>query len=312
MTAAAVLSAGGPGSAVDSSDEPAAASRGLVSQQRPAPVSLVVWDAARTGIDIRSARRDGTDQKRLFHQDRGYTSNLTLSRDGRDVAFSPYRGGARARLMIVRTNGGGASRNLLAGHRRLEDVGVLAWSVDGSKIAFEGFVDEPSAGNFYPAYLFTIHTDGTTLKRHQLLDDGRDNGAVFGTMAWTRHGIVYPDDDRIVLLRGATRQTLARNASDVSPSGNNHWIFFRRPLEPPKSGQVLWGIRPDGTDLQRVAAYSDQLGDLLGTSPNFRGTRLLAQRTMGSGSQLISFAVTTPRRVREVPIPGSIATAVWH
>ena len=310
VTVTASLVAGAPGSAVEPSAEIAPATS-PVGRPEAAPARRIVWDAARSGVDIRTASIDGTDETRLFHQRRGYVANLTLSRDGRQVAFVPYRQGRPARLVVAQTNGDGWV-DLLAGHQGLADVGPLAWSADGSRIVFEGAVDEESAGSFYPTYLFTIDTDGTDLHRHQRLDDGKENGAVFGAMAWTPHGIVYPDDHRVVLLRGDQRRTLALNASDVAPSGNNRWIFFRRPMRPPNYSQVLWRVRPDGTDLQRVASSNARLGELLAASPNFRGTRILARRTTDSGSQLISFAVSAPRRVREMPVRGYVATAVWR
>lgn len=273
---------------------------------------VVVWDAADDGVDIRAARVDGTGQRHIFRQARGFVANLTLSRDGTQVAFSPERRGKPARLIVARTDGTGSPVNLLSAHPRLEGVGPLAWSASGTRVAFEGFVDEDSAGSFYPQYLFTIRTDGTRLKRHLLLDDGRGNGAVFGAMAWTRHGIVYPDDDRIVLLRGNTRRTLALNAADVAPSGNNQWVYFRRFPRPPKTDQTLWRIRPDGTELQRVATANPHLGDLLSVAPNFWGTRLLAQRTDGSESHLISFAPDTPRLVAQLSIPSTLGARTWR
>lgn len=268
---------------------------------------LVVWNAARRGVDIR-AKYLGQSHwvTTLYRKGRGTVDNLTLSRDGASVAFGVRRGG----LVVAATNGNGV-RDILRGRQGIVGVGVLGWSPNGRRLAFEGFVDEESAGSFRPAYLFTVNVDGTRLRRHRQLDDGRNNGAVFGEIGWTRAGFVYPDDYRILLLRrdGRVERVLVTGAGTGGArlSGDGRWLFYSQIAYPAPAR--LYRIRPNGQDRQLVARGDDERwGQLLGAVPDRTGERVLDF----DGVRVVSFSVTEPREVADVPIPGTTSIVDWR
>lgn len=308
----ALLLSTGPGAPAGTAtvvDRPPAAHRGAPTDG----VRVLVWDATSRGIDVWASDRDGTDRRRLHHSSRGYNANLTLSRDGRYVALNPYRSGGPGRLLVVPTDGSRRAVDLLRGADAVIDVGVLDWSPDGRRIAFEGFVDEPSAGLFPPSYLFTIRRDGTGLRRHGRLGDGTDNGQVFGEMTWTRAGIVVPTTGGLVLVDGAQRTTVVADAMDVHHSGDRRWIFFRRPVDH-GGGQAVWRVRPNGSDLERVVTGEDGVGDLMGAAPDLRGRHLLNRQYDEGGvrPRMVSFAVADPRETVPVPVPARAWQFAWR
>lgn len=295
------------GSAVQPATPVAEAATSAATTSDPDAGRLVVWNAARRGIDIR-ARYLGQSswEPTLYRKGRGTVDNLTLSRDGASVAFGVGRGG----LVVAATNRGGV-RDILDGRQGIVGVGVLGWSPDGRRLAFEGFVDERSAGSFRPAYLFTVNVDGTGLRRHHQLDDGRNNGAVFGEIGWTRRGFVYPDDYRILLLRRDGRiERVLVNGSGVGGarlSGDGRWVFYSRAAYPDPAR--LYRIRPNGMDRQLVARGDDERwGVLLGAVPDMTGDRVLDV----DGQRVVSFSVRPPRQVAEVPISPATVVVDWR
>lgn len=300
------------GSAAPSSPPMVEAASSVTTAPDPDAGRLVVWNAARRGIDIRSKYLGQSSWvPTLYRKARGTVDNLTLSRDGASVAFGVAgRGLGRGQLVVAATNGNGV-RDILRGRQDIVGVGVLGWSPDGRRLAFEGFVDERSAGSFRPAYLFTVNADGTGLRRHHQLDDGRNNGAVFGEIGWTRRGFVYPDDYRILLLRrdGRVERVLV-NGSGVGGarlSGDGRWVFYSRASYPDPAR--LYRIRPNGQDRQPVARGDDErLGALLGAVPDRTGDRVLDF----DGTKVVSFSARPPREVAEVPISPTASVFDWR
>ena len=285
---------------------------GTTTAADPDAGRLVVWNAARRGIDIRSRYLGQSSwEPTLYRKARGTVDNLTLSRDGASVAFGVSgRGLGRGQLVVAATNGNGV-RDIMRGREGIVGVGVLGWRPDGRRLAFEGFVDERGSGSFRPAYLFTVNADGTRLRRHQQLDDGRNNGAVFGEIGWTRSGFVYPDDYRILLLRrdGRVERVLVHGSGvgGAHLSGDGRWLFYSRTGYP--DPVRLYRIRPNGQDRQLVARGDDERwGELLGAVPDRTGERVLDF----DGVRVVSFSVTAPRDVATVPIRGTTTVVDWR
>lgn len=310
---ATLLLALGPGNPTGTASTPSVVDAPAQRPRADDGVRVLVWDAAPKGVDVWAADADGSDRRRLHHGSRGSLTNLTLSRDGRQVALNPDRRGGPGRLLVVATDGSSRAVDLLRGRDPVVGVGVLDWSPDGRRIAFEGFVDAPSAGPFPPSYLFTVRVDGTGLRRHGRLGDGSDNGQVFGQMTWTRRGIVVPTTEELLLVDGPRRRTIVARASDAHHSGDRRWIFFRRPVDT-GAGQTLWRVRPDGRGLQQVATSDDGVGDLLGAAPDLRGRRILNRQYVKAGARprFVGFTVAEPHEVVEVPLPPSAWQVAWR
>lgn len=225
-------------------------------------------------MKVMSARLDGSDRRVLLKRSRGWVVELQLDREGRRVAFAPFRTKRRAGLLVVGVRGG-TPRDVLADVRRFEVVSGLGWSPNGRRLAFEGTI-ERGGGN--QTYLWTIHRDGSHLKRRIPLQPRSTSPS----LPWTSKGIIYPHGQSIRLLRpGGDSELLLRNASDPRTSGDGRWMVVYRITDRDRTS--VWRCRPNGSNLQRLSAYPDpEVGYLPTVTPSFDGRSLLSPADLPS------------------------------
>lgn len=274
-----------------------------------ARATRVAWVQGLRRSKVVTARLDGSDRVVLHSTPRGGYTNLALSPDRQRIAFNP--GAGPVRLLVSRTDRRGTV-DVLPGKHPLEAIGTIGWSRDGRWIYLEGFVDEPSKGMFYPSYLFRVRSTGGRLQRGRRVGDGRDNGAVFGTIADSPRGIVFPGEGRVLLLPtfGPRRAavTLARKAYHGRAATDGRTVLYRRVTA--NGTFLLRRVRvSDGrsTTLHRTRDYAD---DWIEFAPGPDG-RVLAVRSVApdDGAQTL---VLDPRtgRTRDVPFLRSY-TVAW-
>lgn len=291
-----------------------------VTREQPAGVHRVVWDSSQRGVKVFASDEDGDNRLRVFTQPgKGYVLNLTVSPDGRRVAFEPVAAGMHPARLIVASTMRKQAVDVLAGHSNIVGVGVIGWARSGGRLVFEGFVDEPSAGLFYPSYLFTVDTDGHNLVRHGILDSGHDNGAVYGAMLWSRAGLMYPGNGTIEFVsgpRGLDARVVVRKVQEAQPTGNGRWMFFTRYAAP--GSYSLWRIRSDGTKKQRLLR-PDELGPIYSFAPDHSGKRLLVtQPEHGLNGQPTGAVETVIRSARTgkllqvIPSARDAEAASWN
>jgi hypothetical protein len=304
------------GQAVDAQARPAYDLGGSRTSASPAePNARVLWDASANGTEVVSARLDGSDRAVLYQQERGASDNLVVSPDYQSVAFSPTaRRGRPARLLVTNTSAPGRARNVLP-RSPVVLVGAIGWSRDSRRLFFEGLVEESSAGSFYPSYLFSVSARGGHLRRGRRLSDGRQSGAVYGSILQTRRGIVVPAWDRILLyptLRpGARPRLIARNAFDVRPTGNGQWLFYRH--IPRHGRQSLRRVRATGGRPVVVKWFREDLRDLFYSFvPDHAGRRLLAsgQIDIDRPPRTAIFDTAT-LEAEELPIARNTISLAW-
>jgi dipeptidyl aminopeptidase/acylaminoacyl peptidase len=275
----------------------------------------VVWDLApRRGSDVRASDPDGSHAVTLFSSPDHTVTNLSISPDGRQVAFDSHRRGARARLLTTPTTGG-TPVDVLRRQRRFEDIGPIGWSPNGTKLVFEGSLDTRSTGLFRPTYLCTIRADGTRLRVLDRIGDGTTAGAVFGGIAWTPQGIVFPADHRVLRFAHGRSRTLVDSVASMRTSGDNQQLYLRTtdPTDPLAAQRVY---RVSATDLRRdlVATLPDPaLGDLLDFQPDHDGSRLIGLRTASDGThtEAVTFSPSRPRDVQVLDFVGPAFSITW-
>lgn len=317
-----VLSVGSGAAAGDGGPSPSAvrSPTAAAAQRAAATDRLVVWDLApRGGTDLRAARLDGTSEVRLYSSSRRRVFDLSLSRDGARVAFSPERRGLRAQLLVVPT-AGGRSVQVLRGSsaRSITSVSAIGWSASSEKLVFEAGVSEPSAGEFDPAYLFTVNVDGTGLRRLRQTDDGTGAGTVPGAIAWTRTGIYYQEGGAIRRLKNGRSQVLVPDVVEMYPSGDNETLFYR--TVPRYTGsQLVQRIYRAATgprlEPQLVATLPDPvLGLFIGFRPDRDGSRLIGLRSVTGGvrTDTVTYNPTEPRDLQVVTLVGGASTVTWY
>jgi TolB protein len=185
-----------------------------------------VWPIYDT-YDIYTARRDGSDLKRLTNSP-GYDAEATISRDGKKIVFTSMRNGD---LDIYVMDADGSHVKQLT-HELGYDGGPF-WSYDGKKIVYraehpktpEQIADYKqllSKGLIRPGNLEIWVMDADGSHKRQITHNGAANFAPY----------FFPDGKRIIY---------ASNASD------------------PKSGRAfdLYMINVDGSGEERVTFYPD-------------------------------------------------------
>ena len=233
-----------------------------------------MWDAyqpRRWGIHLRSANPDGTERRRTYDLDLGFTTDLVLSRDGGRVAFSTCCRATIPQIVIAPVDGGSAL-DPMAHHPEIT-VGGVGWSPDGRRIAFEGVTGEyPNRVN----HLWTIRPDGTGL-RH-VLNLGRlgETFIINDALAWTPAGILYSDGRNLRSAKAGESRLVMRRVSSVRISGDGrHIVTVRHQRE--GAARAVWFGNPDGTDQRRVIAPFTPGEDTYydAVTPNFDGTALV-------------------------------------
>ena len=310
LGSAPVASADGDGSTTGP-DTPAGASR--ATEARVA--HRVVWDqfrAGRSGIHLRSARPDGTDVRNVYDAPAGFTTELTLSRDGRRVAFATCCRDSFPPLVVVPARGGRVVTPL-AHHPRIYIVGGIGWSPDGTRIAFEGTV---AAGRQTVTSLWTIRPDGTDLRRIVTLTGG--GSFINRALAWTRAGILYSDGNDLRSARAGRTHLVLRHVDSVRISGDGRRIITRRLVHGILS---YWVGRPDGTSQRRILDldYSGQGTWFSEVTPSYDSSSVLAFRETraGDGEPDIDQVVTwplhdDPSSARTLGFLGGNSTVTWN
>ncbi|MCW2786545.1 MAG: WD40-like Beta Propeller Repeat [Marmoricola sp.] len=250
----------------------------------------VVWDQyreGRDGIHLRSANLDGSNLRSIYDLPHGFTTELTMDRAGRRVAFAPCCRAKYPALVVVPVLGGKALKPL-ARHRQIDFVGGIGWSPSGSRLAFEGkHVTGPRGG---PMSLWTIRPDGTGLK-HVLTIHGGRPGSINDALAWTRDGILYSDGKNLRSASAGRSHLVLRHVASVRISGNGQHLVTERDLG---QGQSVWIGNADGTGQRRVLSQGvgGQSPTYFDVVPSYDGSRLLADRMLPGSGQSIDDVVT--------------------
>lgn len=182
-----------------------------------------VWKLHST-FEIYTARRDGSDLRRLTHND-GYDAEATISRDGKNIVFTSLRDGD---IDIYSMDANGSNLKRLT--TELGYDGGPFFSADGTKIVYRAHHPQDPAeiaeykellktGHLRPRRfeIFVMDADGTN--KRQLTDNGAANFAPF----------FHPDGRRIIF---------ASNLHDTR--GRNFDLYL---------------INVDGTGLERVTHH---------------------------------------------------------
>lgn len=274
----------------------------------------VVWDQfrqGRSGIHLRSANRDGTHIRRVYDAPAGFTTQLTLSRDGRRVAFATCCRKSFPPMVVVPTRGGPTLRPL-AHHPEIYAVGGIGWSPDGTRLAFEGTV---ATRHRAITSLWTVRTDGTRLRRVVRLTTA--GSFINPALAWTRAGILYSDGNDLRSARSGTTHLVLRHVDIVRISGDGRHIITRRETS---NGYSFWAGHPDGTDQHRFLATGPPGEETFfaEVTPSFDGMSVLAFRETPNGNtgdtdQVVTWTLgDDPSSARVLKFLGSNSTVTWN
>jgi Tol biopolymer transport system component len=155
--------------------------------------------------------KGGTPRLIVDARTSGYSLSAAWSPDGSRIAYAKYlETGPKAPASEIWTvNPDGSDARLLvdvAACRAPDCAGGLAWSPDGSTLAFQSSWSA-GLGTQAKEVIYTVRADGSGLRR--INDDG-------GQPSWS------PDGSRIAFLRSndfadVSLYTMARDGSDVRP-----------------------------------------------------------------------------------------------
>jgi len=240
-------------------------------------VHRVVWDASRRNgpaLVLRSANLDGSDERLIYRRKKGWTLWLVMNRVGSEVAMAPFPGRRRwASLVVVDTVDGGHT-DLLRNHRRFADVGGIGWSPEGNRLVFEGLVLEHGEPNHY---LFTIHRDGTGLKRLVRIRQKPNVGGLTPALAWTvDEGIFYTELGNLMRYDRGKRHKVLERVGTLRISGDGSVLILERFTQ---AGASLWRMSPDASELTRIVNKTrphPRAGYILYPTPDYDGELLLS------------------------------------
>ena len=268
----------------------------------------VVWDQyEKKGTHLWSANPDGSDARPVYVRPLGAPYGISLNRQGTEGAVAPLvLSATRSALIRFDVMGEGESQNLIADHPEIYYVGAIGWSPNGRKLAFEGGVEvRPDVRR---VLLYTVHRDGTHLRRIVSLGDPRRNETLNEKLAWVPEGILFTDSWGLELLSHRHVERVLGGVQSLAISGDAGWLYVRRW----KHGHnELWRLHPDGSGVERLFAYPDPgSGFLLDFQPSYDGSELLS---WVEGTQATNFQDTAvvhdPTRP---PQPGDQVLPITH
>jgi dipeptidyl aminopeptidase/acylaminoacyl peptidase len=255
----------------------------------------VVWDeflSHRHGIHLWSANADGSHAHRIYTSHRGFTTELTLDRSGRRVAFAPCCRDDRPELVVVPV-GGGHVLEPLAHHPQFYFVGGIGWSPHGSRLVFEG---EINRHQHLTQALWTVRPDGSGLHRMLRLPDPRiDDSGPNEALAWTRDGVLYCQAGSLrIAHHGRSRVLIRGDVFSVRISGDGRHIVTERD-NPLTVRSSIWYGDADGTHQRRLwlgprttTSHAPLFGEPI---PDFHGRHLLTTRQSSSSDGVVGWRV---------------------
>jgi Tol biopolymer transport system component len=264
-------------------------------------------DAARTTGPLFIANPDGSQVRQITHPRQGVIDQeADWSPNGRKIAFqrrvSCPAGGPRNGLdnfcdLVYTVNRDGKSLKLLVPCDFADKCHVVdtpAWSPDGSKIAFQYGVSNPSyteSFNF-DAGIWIVYANGKGLRQVTQLTPGT---------SWDRGPQWSPDGKRLVFVRTDLKlqadavftvkvdgtdlvqvtpwELNAGDGPDWSPDGR--WLLFR--AEPADGSSNVYKSRPDGTGLVNLTKQGPSGFHYLSSSFSPDGRMIATARTPGDG-----------------------------
>jgi Tol biopolymer transport system component len=201
------------------------------------------------GTEIWTIRTDGSELRRLTVNET-FDGDPAITADGTRIAFASYRAGDRNSQVYV-MNADGTDQHVLTDRRTGATQPV--WSPDGSRIAFVS-----SAGFGEEGGVFVINADGSD---QRLVAEGN----AFDP-AWSPDAsrIVYSLNDTngdthlwVVDLETGSQEPLpelpgAQSEPAWSPDGQTIAFRWWSP-----GGEAIYTVRPDGSDLRKIASGSE-------------------------------------------------------
>lgn len=281
------------------------------------PTRRLVWDEGRRrGIHLRTGRVSGDqveDVRPVYDSDFGFTSELHLDSRGRRVAFSPCCRKYLPPLVVVDVSGRNV-REVLGGLPQFYGVGGIAWAPDGTRLAFEGFLEiggRPSRG------LYTIGLDGRGLHVVLAPEPVGDDTPLLSSLGWTGAGILVADgggEMSLVGSDGGGTTLLSSGVGSFELSGNGRWLFTTR--TDAEGARSVWRSRPDGSGAVRVLTLpgSSAVPPVVGNEPDRRG-RLFLGTSLRSGPPVLrTWRVGEPvSRARTLEgTTGAPSVASWY
>lgn len=275
----------------------------------------LVWASSGPGtrnLHVRSGREDGTGAHRVYDNARGFTMALAPSPDGRRVAFVTCCRDDLP-LLVVAPTAGGPHLAPLESHPELEAADGLAWSPDGTHLAFTAIVQE---GAQRLASIWTVGLDGSDLQHVLTLGDvlADDAPALGSRMAWTRAGILYTEGGDLRLASAGTSNVVLERVWTVTPTADGRRLVLLRGTPRHRS---VWIATAAGTGAREVARWRlDAARTYLDVVPNRDGSRLLAARIPSDFSAAPEWVAWDTRRglrtAEVLPLPARASVVAWQ
>lgn len=286
----------------------------------------IVWDEyleGQNGVHLRTAAPDGSDPRRLYDTEIGFTLDLTLNHRGDHVAFAECCRVGFRRLTVVDVNDGTVLDPLAEHRRAIWSVRAIGFSPDDTRIAFEA-TSKNREGEGTLAALWTVGVDGSGLQRVLSLPWDPDGGIVRHNPAlvWTADGILYSDgsDLRLATLpedpsEEGSSSVVIPHVLQVRGSGDGGSIVTMRSAG--EGHYAAWISAPDGSAARRLFRRPSgfEKPRITNVTPNYVGSHVIALRhSLGRRPDaILAWPVDgSPAQARELPLPEPWATVTWN